>query len=78
MSSARSVSFPFQYSSAQPAADTVVVDRALEQRLYMEVVSVLRDSEFDSAVMAVFSSRPEREIPQAKDSRDYGKKYLFP
>jgi hypothetical protein len=78
MSSARSVSFPFQHSSAQPAAATVVVDREFEHQLYMEVVAVLRDSEFDNAVMTVYSSRPERELPQAKDSRDQGKKYLFP
>ena len=59
----RSVSFPFQNSTAQPAAVTVVLDSGLEQKLYMEAVAVLRDSEFDNAVMAVYLSRPERELP---------------
>jgi|HubBroStandDraft_4_1064222.scaffolds.fasta_scaffold728536_2 hypothetical protein len=78
MSAARSVSFPFQHSSTQTAAVTVVLDRELEQKMYMEVVAVLCDSDFDNTVMAVYSGRPERELPQAKDSRDRGKKYLFP
>jgi hypothetical protein len=78
MSAARSVNFPFQYSSTQPAAVTVVLDRELETKMYMEVVAMLRDSDFDNTVMAIYSGRPERELPQAKDSRDRGKKYLFP
>ena len=69
--------FPFQRSSAQPAESTTILDRDLEHHLYVEVVSALRGSEFDEAVCAVYSYRPERELPQAADSRRRQKKYLF-
>jgi hypothetical protein len=69
MSAVRSVSFPFRLSSAQPAENTAVVDRDFERQLYMEQVSALQGRDFDEAVMAVYSYRPERELPQAKDSR---------
>lgn len=69
--------FPFQRSSAQTAEPTMVLDRELEHHLYIEVVSALRGSAFDEAVCAVYSYRPEREVPQAKDCRRAQKKYLF-
>jgi len=69
--------FPFQRSSAQAAEPTTMIDRDLEHQMYLEVVSALRGSEFDEAVCAVYSYRPERELPQAKDSRRAQKKYLF-
>ena len=55
----------------------MMIDRDLEHQMYLEVVSALRGSEFDEAVCAVYSYRPERELPQAKDSRRAQKKYLF-
>jgi hypothetical protein len=69
MSAVRSVSFPFRPSSAQPAENKAVVDRDFERKLYLEQVSALQGSDFDDAVLAVYSYRPERELPQAKDSR---------
>jgi hypothetical protein len=78
MSAARSVSFPFNPSSAQPAEQTAVLDRKFERQFYIEAVSVLRDSDFDSAVMAVYSYRPERELPRAEDSRTRHRRYLIP
>jgi len=78
MSVARSVSFPFLPSSAQPAEQTTVLDSHFERQFYIEVVSVLQGSDFDSAVVAVYSYRPERELPRAEDSRTRQRKYLFP
>ncbi len=78
MSAVQSVSFSFRPSSAQPAEKTAVVDRDFERQLYLEAVSALQGCDFDEAVMAVYSYRPERELPQAKDSRRRERKYLIP
>ncbi len=71
MSAAQSVRvrFPFQSTSAQPADQSTVLDGALERQLYAETVSALQGCEFDEAVVAVYSYRPERELPQATDIR---------
>jgi hypothetical protein len=78
MSAVQSVSFPFRASSAQPAEKTAVVDRDFERQLYLEAVAALQGCDFDEAVVAVYSYRPERELPQAKDSRHRQRKYLIP
>jgi hypothetical protein len=77
MSAVQSARFMFHRSNAQASEPKVVLDRDLERQLYVEVVSALRGSEFDETVCDAYSYRPERELPQAKDSRRQQKKYLF-
>ena len=77
MSAARSFSFPFQPSSTQTADEKLVLDVGLGRQLYMEAVCILQGADFDESVMAVYSYRPERELPRARDSRRRERKYLF-
>lgn len=77
MSTAAQLARVIMPSSAQPADRTVVLDRELEHKLYFETVAALTGCEFDEAVVSVYTYRPERELPCAKDSRRNLRKYLI-
>jgi hypothetical protein len=78
MSTARSFSFPFSAAQSTAAEGRTIVDPRRERQLYCEVASAMKGNAFDEAVVEVYSSRPERDLPSPRNSRRAQRKYSLP
>lgn len=78
MSTVQPFSFLFSPTKSSVAEQTAVFDRQLERKLYCEVATAMKGAKLDDAVVAIYSYRPERDLPGTGSGRKNRRKYTFP